>query len=70
MTHLARITRDWSGYAGEPVEIDPAVVGQPIAGAVITAFGTELACLRLHYRLRVGRVEFSPNLNRWYYVNR
>lgn len=67
-SHHARVEAEWSRYAGEPVKVDPGLVGQPIVGATITAYGSELACLRLHYRLCCGRVAYSENLSTWYYV--
>lgn len=67
--HLARTVALWSEYAGEIVAIDEALTGEAI-GEPITAFGSELACLRLHYRLTTGRVAYSANLKTWYYVNK
>jgi hypothetical protein len=66
---MKRIARTWSEYAKEAIEVHPDVLGSAI-GSVITVFGSELAMLRLHYRMKVGRVEFSSNLGKWYYVNK
>lgn len=67
--HLARTVALWSEYAGEPVTLDDTLLGKVI-GEAITAFGSEIACLRLHYRLTTGRVAYSTNLKTWYYVNK
>jgi hypothetical protein len=68
-THMARIAKVWSEYAGETVTVDPSVQGSAI-GSPITVFGSELGMLRLHYRMQVGRVEFSKNLGTWFYCNK
>jgi hypothetical protein len=67
--HVARIVAVWSEYAGEAVTIDPSVHGSAI-GSPITVFGSELGMLRLHYRMKEGRVEFSKNLGTWFYCNK
>jgi hypothetical protein len=62
---IKRTIESWSSYAGELVSIETSdFIGDPIY-----AFGSELACLRLHYKMKCGRVAFSTNLDSWYYVN-
>lgn len=58
---LKRVTADWSRYAQEPVEV------RYIDGTLY-AFGSELACLRIHYQMKSGRVDHSPNLKTWFYA--
>jgi hypothetical protein len=55
---LRRVTADWSALAGEPMQVE-AVTGN------LYGYGTELGCLRLHYRLERGRVLYSQNLGTW-----
>lgn len=57
---IARATKDWSALAGEALELERI-------GDTLYAFGSELACLRLHYKMQIGRVAFSENLQRWAY---
>ena len=57
---IARVTRDYKGICKEEVKVEF------IAGAMYV-FGSELACLRLHYKMQNGRVGWSANLNTWYY---
>ncbi len=57
---MSRVIRDWSEYAGETVKVEQV-------GGAMYAFGSELALLRLHYRMKSGRVEFSENLSTWFY---
>ena len=61
----ARTVRDWSALAGEAVTVEATRSDEPIY-----AFGSELACLRLVYAMRVGRVAYSANLGTWFYCNR
>jgi hypothetical protein len=57
---LARVAKEWSQLAGDTLTIETI-------GGAIYAFGSELACLRLHYKMRVGEVKFSDNLQSWFY---
>jgi hypothetical protein len=57
---IARVTKEWSQLAGDSLRIEAI-------GGAIYAFGSELACLRLHYKMRVGEVKFSENLQSWFY---
>lgn len=67
--HLKRIESDWSRVARETVEIDRSILENEIRlDMKITAFGSEVACLRLYYAFKTGRVEFSKNLSRWFYT--
>lgn len=59
-----RLANDWCQMAGEPVKIQCTTLDQPIF-----AYASELACLRLYYRSREGRVAYSANLGTWYYCN-
>lgn len=59
-------TKEWPALAGEPVSVEH------ISGALY-AFGSELACLRLHYKMKTGRVGFSEGYGStpargWYYM--
>lgn len=67
--HLRRVQVEWSRYAGEAIKVDTTIAGQPI-GTPILAFGSELACLRIFYRMKAGRVEYSDNLRTWFYANK
>lgn len=56
-----RTTREWSHYAGEPVEVEQI-------GAAVYGFTSEIGAMRLYYKfLGSGRAGFSENLNRWYF---
>jgi hypothetical protein len=57
---IKRAENDWSEYAGERVRVERI-------GGVLYAFGSELACLRLEHRMRVGRAAYSENLQTWTY---
>ena len=60
-----RLVSDWSRLADEPVRIQCSRTDEPIY-----AYGSELACLRLYYRLNSqGRVAYSANQGTWYYCN-
>jgi hypothetical protein len=60
-----RLANDWCQMAGEPVKIQCTTRDQPIF-----AYGSELACLRLYYRMNSrGRVAYSANMDTWYYCN-
>ncbi len=62
----ARVTADWSRIAGEQVEIWTT-------GGVsddIYAYGSEIGMLRLFYALKIGRVAFASNINKWYFRNK
>jgi len=60
-----RLADDWRQLADEPVKIQCSTLDQPIF-----AYGSELACLRLYYRMNSrGRVAYSSNMNTWYYCN-
>lgn len=67
-THsVDRIEKTWSEYAGEPIKLHHDTIGLVVGVDAILAFGSELACLRLHYRLGcVGLVAKSVD-GRWYY---
>lgn len=58
----ARVTHDWSQLAGEPIAIEKI-------GSAVYGYGSELGCLRIFYRMRIGRAEFSKNMDTWYYCN-
>lgn len=61
---IAQVAGEWSALAKEPVEIMGDYIGQPIY-----AFGSEIAALRLfHAFAGRGRVAFSENMRRWYFV--
>ncbi len=62
---LDRVQRDRSDIAGETL----SVMANSIDGPVY-AFGSELGCLRLFYKMRIGRAQFSQNMNAWYYCNK
>ena len=55
-----RAAEDWSKYAQEPVKVE-LIKGHTYA------FGSELACLRLLRRMQKGRVEYSKNLQTWFW---
>ena len=60
-----RLVSDWSRMADEPMDVKCTRMDEPIY-----AFGSELACLRLYYRLNSrGRVAYSANQGTWYYSN-
>ena len=60
-----RTMRDWSRYAGEAITIECSTISGPVYG-----FGSELGCLRIYAKmLGTGRVNYSSNLNSWYYCN-
>ncbi len=61
---MSRVIKGWSDIAGEKVTIEATEINAPIY-----AFGSELACLRLFYKLGRGRAEWSENLNTFYYCN-
>jgi hypothetical protein len=56
-----RAQEEWSKYAQEQVEVEEI-------GGCIYAFGSELACLRLEHKMRVGRAMYSENLKTWTYT--
>lgn len=61
-----KLVAEWSRIAGEPLDIKCTRMDQPIY-----AYGSELACLRLYYRMKSrGSVAHSDELNKWYYSNR
>ena len=60
-----RVQKDWSKLAGEELEIHCDYITAPVY-----AFGSELACLRLHYKMEVGIVDYSENLKCFYYCNK
>lgn len=55
-----RAELEWSKLAQEPVTVEK------ISG-VLCAFGSELACYRIHYKMRKGRVARSKSRQSWYY---
>jgi len=57
---IERVTRDYGQICKETVKV------KFIKGAMYV-FGSELACLRLHYKMTTGRVGYSENLSNWYY---
>lgn len=68
--HVARTEALWSKYAGEAVTVDPGIVGSPIGEEPVYVFGSELAILRLHLRMKCGRVLFSKSMNSWCYASK
>lgn len=64
----ARVTKEWSRYAKEPVRVERV-------GSAIYGFGSELAVLRLFAKFSANgavhckhsRVGFSSNLDSWYF---
>ena len=60
MALAERATKEWSEIAGEPLEI------QEVGGALY-AFGSELACLRLEHKMRIGRANYSLTRLSWFY---
>lgn len=58
---IARVTRDYSQIAGEPIQIE-------VFGGTLYAFCSELGALRLFHKMSSkGRVGFSQNLESWYF---
>ena len=64
-----RVEKDWSAIAGEPLKIQGEKVRNGLNCFEIYAFGSELACLRLHYKMQKGRVKYSTNMTSWFYAN-
>ncbi len=64
-TQKLRVKKTWEEYVKESLTIEATEIGKPIY-----AFGSELACLRLFHRMKVGKVYFSSNLNTWIYCNK
>lgn len=63
--HIERLEKDYSALAGEPVTID-------IICGTFYVFGSELACLRIFLKNRHCQdthVEYSTNLNTWFYCH-
>lgn len=57
---LSRIEKYYSELVSEPMTAE-------VIKGTLYVYGSELACLRLHYKMAVGRVNFSKNLNTWYF---
>ena len=57
---IKRVTNDYSKIAQEPVTVE-------FIKGTMYVFGSELACLRLGNKMTGGRVDFSKNLNTWFY---
>ena len=55
-----RATKEWSRLAGEPVRVEDV-------GGTLYAYGSELACLRLWYKMGMGKAAYSSNLKTWYW---
>jgi hypothetical protein len=66
--HILRIKQAWEGLAKEPLRFE--IEEDQRLGVIqpITAYGSELACLRLEHHMG-GMARFSKHLNTWYYVN-
>lgn len=65
---MDRVTSEWSKIAGEELSVE--FKGHSAQETPeFYAFGSELGCLRLYYKMGSGRVNFSKNLNIWYYAN-
>lgn len=68
--YIARLSRDWTQYAGEPVKVEK------IRGTYY-GFGSELACLRIFKKYATGgssavakgdaRCNYSSNMKQWYF---
>lgn len=62
-----RAAKEWSRLAGEPVHVEEI-------GGVLYAFGSELACLRLWYKMGHGKAAPSKALVKergpWYWTGR
>lgn len=61
LKQIERIQGEYSQLMQEPVKVEFW------SGSTMYVFGSELACLRLHYKMQSGRVAFSDNLKTWYY---
>lgn len=62
---IERIRRDFVQYAKEDVTVE-------VIGGVIYAFGSELACYRIHYKYRLTdqsrvQVKYSENRQSWFF---
>lgn len=57
---IERVTSEYSRIAKEPVTVE-FIMG------TMYVFGSELAVLRIGHKMQTGRVEFSKNLNAWFY---
>jgi hypothetical protein len=56
-----RATKEWSRLAGEPVRVESH-------GGTLYALGSELACLRLWYKMGgKGKASYSSNLKTWFW---
>ena len=64
---IAKIEKLWSEYAGEAVECFDDMVGQVVGVDAICVWGSELACLRLHYRLGSNGLVAKSHDGRWYF---
>lgn len=58
-----RAEKHWSMLAGDVVTCEQI-------SDVIYGFSSELGCLRLHYKMKIGRVEYSETYKSWFYVNK
>ena len=56
---VIRVTKEYSDICKEPVTVEFVTTN-------LYVFGTELACLRLHYKMP-GKVGYSNNTGQWYY---
>lgn len=67
---VLQLEKTWSEYAGETIELHHDTIGLIVGVDALLAFGSELAVLRLHYRLGcVGLVAKAVD-GRWYYRSR
>jgi len=57
---LARIERDYSKIAGEPVGVEQV-------SNAIYVFGSEIATLRLFRKMPYGRQDYSKNLGKFFF---
>lgn len=63
-SQIKRVTDDYTKICQEPVKVE--FVDNDLDSMFV--YGSELAMYRLHYKMTVGRVNFSTNLNTWYYT--
>jgi hypothetical protein len=60
-TLTERAAREWSQIAQQPVTVE-------LVGGVLYAFGSELACLRLWAKMRIGKASYSLTRGTFYYT--
>ena len=64
---IAKTETLWSEYAGETVKCFDDMVGRVVGVDAICVWGSELACLRLHYRLGSNGLVAKSHDGRWYF---